>query len=119
MFVLPMELEEVISVIPAMRPNCLSSGVATDDAIISGLAPGRPACTRIVGKSICGNGETGKKTKATAPASAMPIVSNVVATGRWINGADTFIENQVRERRFPRRSNAFGHEKIEPRRGRK
>ena len=26
---------------PAMRPNCRSSGVATDDAMISGLAPGK------------------------------------------------------------------------------
>src|SRR5215469_3354961 len=97
MLVLPIELEDVISVIPAIRPNCLSSGVATDDAIISGLAPGRPACTRIVGKSICGSGETGRTLKATAPARAMPMVSNVGATGRLINGADTFMASPARE----------------------
>ena len=45
------ELAEVISVIPAMRPNCRSSGVATADAIVSGLAPGRLALTLIEGKS--------------------------------------------------------------------
>jgi hypothetical protein len=39
--VAPKKLVEVISVTPAMRPNCRSSGVATDDAIVSGLAPGK------------------------------------------------------------------------------
>jgi hypothetical protein len=38
----PSELLLVISVMPAIRPNWRSSGVATDDAIVSGLAPGRP-----------------------------------------------------------------------------
>ena len=46
---------------PAMRPNCRSSGVATDEAMVSGLAPGRLAFTWIVGKSTCGSGETGSK----------------------------------------------------------
>ncbi len=44
-------LEEVISVTPAMWPNCRSRGVATEDAMISALAPGRLALTEIVGKS--------------------------------------------------------------------
>ena len=41
MEVVPSELEEVISVRPAMWPNWRSSGVATDDAMISALAPGQ------------------------------------------------------------------------------
>ena len=45
MLVDPSELAEVISVMPAMRPNCRSSGVATEEAMVSGLAPGRPADT--------------------------------------------------------------------------
>ena len=65
-----------------MRENCRSSGVATEDAIVSGLAPGKPACTEIVGKSTCGSGDTGRIRKATAPASAIATVSKVVATGR-------------------------------------
>ena len=60
MLVVPRKLEDVISVTPAMRPNCRSSGVATEDAMISGLAPGKVAATEIVGKSICGSAETGK-----------------------------------------------------------
>ena len=59
MLVLPRPLDEVISVTPAMRPNCRSSGVATDDAIVSGLAPGRPAETLMVGNSTSGSGATG------------------------------------------------------------
>ena len=82
MLVEPSELEEVISVTAAMRPNCRSSGVATDEAMVSGLAPGRPAFTEIVGKSTCGNGETGSSRKATMPESASATNIRVVATGR-------------------------------------
>jgi hypothetical protein len=51
MLVEPSLLVEVISVTPAIRPNWRSRGVATEEAIVSGLAPGRPAPTLIVGKS--------------------------------------------------------------------
>ncbi len=60
MLVEPRPLDEVISVMPAMRPNWRSSGVATEEAIVSGLAPGRPAETLIVGNSTWGSGETGR-----------------------------------------------------------
>src|SRR6202789_4262770 len=89
--VLPSELDDVISVMPAMWPNWRSSGVAIDDAIISGLPPGKLACTEMVGKSTCGSGETGSTLKAMAPTSVIPAVSRVVATGRWMNGAEMFI----------------------------
>ena len=55
----PSELTEVISDSPAMRPKRRSSGVATAEAIVSGLAPGRPAETLMVGKSTRGKGATG------------------------------------------------------------
>src|SRR5881396_1870238 len=51
MLVLPRFDEEVIWSTPAIVENCFSSGVATADAIVSGLAPGRLAFTVIVGKS--------------------------------------------------------------------
>ena len=70
MLVEPSELDEVISVTPAMRPNCRSSGVATDDAIVSGLAPGSDADTEIVGKSTCGSGDTGSSSNATRAGQA-------------------------------------------------
>src|SRR5438270_8915063 len=45
MLVEPSWLVEVIWVMPAIRPNWRSSGVATAEAIVSGLAPGKPAET--------------------------------------------------------------------------
>src|SRR5258705_12726855 len=87
----PRPLVDVISVTPAMWPNWRSRGVATEEAMISALAPGRLALTEMVGKSTCGKGETGRKLKAMAPAMAMATVSSAVATGRWMNGAETFM----------------------------
>src|SRR5436190_22469296 len=87
-FVEPREEVEVISVTPAIRPNWRSSGVATEDAIVSGLAPGKPAPIEIVGKSTCGSGATGRKRNAIAPERKMAIDKSVVATGRRMNGAE-------------------------------
>ena len=44
-----------------MLPSDRSSGVATLEAMISGLAPGRLACTVITGKSMFGSGDTGSR----------------------------------------------------------
>src|ERR1700728_2455384 len=49
MEVLPSELEEFIESMPAMVENWFSSGVATEEAMVSGLAPGRLALTWMVG----------------------------------------------------------------------
>ena len=59
MLVLPCALVELIDVTPAIVENCFSSGVATEAAIVSGLAPGRPALTWMVGKSTVGRSLTG------------------------------------------------------------
>jgi hypothetical protein len=45
----PWVLLEVITSMPGMVENSFSSGVATDEAMVSGLAPGRLAFTEIVG----------------------------------------------------------------------
>jgi hypothetical protein len=84
----PMEELEVICVTPAMRLNCRSSGVATEDAIVSGSAPGREAFTLIVGNSTCGKLETGSSAYATQPEIMIAPESRNVATGRLINGAE-------------------------------
>ncbi|MNE16390.1 hypothetical protein D3C87_1658060 [compost metagenome] len=47
--VLPSELIEVISLTPAIRPRARSSGVATDEAMVSGSAPGNEALIEITG----------------------------------------------------------------------
>ncbi len=41
----PCELDELMLLMPAMVENWLSSGVATEDAMVSGSAPGRFAET--------------------------------------------------------------------------
>ena len=76
---------------PAMRPNWRSSGVATAEAIVSGLAPGNPAPTEITGNSTCGKGATGRKLNAKAPAMSSAAASNDVPTGRFIKGAEIFM----------------------------
>src|SRR5450432_2541931 len=91
MEVVPRKLVDVISVTPAIRPNWRSSGVATEEAMVSGLAPGKEADTEMVGKSTCGSGETPSNMKAMTPASARARVSRVVATGLRMNGFEMFI----------------------------
>src|SRR5262249_31367496 len=51
MLVEPSALDEVMESTPAIVENCFSRGRATADAIVSGLAPGSDAVTRMVGKS--------------------------------------------------------------------
>ena len=92
MLVEPKALDEVISVTPAILPNWRSSGVATEEAMVSGLAPGKPALTEIVGNSTCGRGDTGSSRYAAAPASVIATNMSVVATGFRMNGSEIFID---------------------------
>ena len=57
----PSALDDVIESMPAIVENCFSSGVATAEAIVSGLAPGRQPPTWIVGKSTFGRSLTGSR----------------------------------------------------------
>src|SRR5208282_1593435 len=92
MLVDPRELDEVISVTAAILPNWRSRGVATEDAIVSGLAPGNAALTEIVGNSTCGSGDTGSKWYAAAPANVIATTRSVVATGFRMKGSEMFID---------------------------
>ena len=91
MLVAPSKLSEVISVTPAMRPNWRSSGVATADAIVSGLAPGSAAPTEITGYSTWGSGATGSCRYARTPASSSAMLRSEVATGRRMKGSEMFM----------------------------
>src|SRR6266702_3703655 len=91
MLVEPRLLTDVISVTPAMCPSWRSSGAATEVAMVSGSAPGSPADTEMVGKSTWGSGDTGRSRKAITPASTSPKVRRVVATGRFMKGAEMFM----------------------------
>jgi len=79
------------SVIAAIRPNWRSNGVATDEAMVSGLAPGKLALTEIVGNSTSGSGDTGSIRYAVAPPSVMAATRSVVATGFRMKGSEIFI----------------------------
>ena len=67
---------------PAMVENCFSSGVATAEAMVSGLAPGRLAVIWMVGKSMLGRSLTGRSRYAMRPKTRMAAISRVVITGR-------------------------------------
>ena len=59
-WLVPSTLTDVICDRPGIWPNCVSSGVATAVAIVSGLAPGYCAVTVSVGNSTVGSGATGR-----------------------------------------------------------
>ena len=57
----PRLLEELMVVMPEMVESWRSIGVATEAAMVSGLAPGRLADTTMVGKSTRGSAATGSR----------------------------------------------------------
>src|SRR6202522_2164387 len=71
-------LVEVNCDTPGICPNWYSSGCATEDAIVSGLAPGNVAVTWMVGKSTCGRGATGSNGNATTPIRKIPAINSEV-----------------------------------------
>ena len=73
-----------------MVVNCFSSGVATADAMVSGLAPGRRAVTWMVGKSTVGRSDIGSWRYAITPKTRMPSITSVVVTGRLMKMAERF-----------------------------
>ena len=66
-------------------------GVAMDEAMISGLAPGRADATVMVAKSTWGSEATGSTRKAMTPARVRAKANKVVATGRLMKGAEMFM----------------------------
>ncbi len=65
-----------------MLPSARSSGAATVEAMLSGLAPGRLARTWITGKSTRGSGDTGSRRHASKPISTMLAASITLPMGR-------------------------------------
>ncbi len=89
--VLPRTFVEVIESMPAIVENCFSNGVATDDAMVSGLAPGSDAFTWMVGKSTFGRSLTGKSLYAKTPKMTIAAMTNVVMMGRLMNPPEIVI----------------------------
>ncbi len=57
----PVVLIEAIEVMPAIVASCRSIGVATEAAIVSGLAPGNVIEIWMVGKSTRGSAATASR----------------------------------------------------------
>ena len=91
--------EELMLSRPAIVVNCFSSGVATDDAIVSGEAPGRDAETWIVGKSTFGRSETGRSRYAITPKTRRLAITSVVMTGRRMKISERFMTSSPRRPR--------------------
>src|SRR5256714_11524123 len=88
MLVLPRLDEDVIWSTPAIVENCFSSGVATADAMVSGLAPGRLALTVMVGKSTFGRLLTASSREAMRPNTRIPGMTSVVLTGPLLSSSE-------------------------------
>ena len=98
----PLELLDVISLIPAILANWRSSGAASELAAVFGSAPGSEALTKIVGNSTFGSGAIGRKHAARIPPARMPAARSDVATGRRINGSEKFMLLRLRAASSPR-----------------
>ena len=85
-----------------MVANCFSSGSATAEAMVSGLAPGRPACTWMVGKSTVGRSLTGNNWYDITPNTVMPSMISVVVIGRRMKRAAKFMTPAWRPQRRAR-----------------
>ena len=90
-WLIPNELDEVISCSEGICPKLRSSGAVTSDAITSGLAPGSWVVTWMVGKSTCGSDETGSHNSRAMPPSMTATPSSEVAIGRRMKGEDTLM----------------------------
>ncbi len=87
----PNVLTEVISVTSAIWASRRSSGAASEEATVSGSAPGNEADTEIIGKSTRGIAATGRNRYATIPMRNKPAANKDVPTGRRMKGSETFM----------------------------
>src|SRR5437764_12727921 len=112
-WVMPRALTDVIESRPAMVVNCFSSGVATAEAIVCGLAPAKLAETAIVGKSTLGRSLTAKLRYATIPKMSTAAMTRQVITGRRMKFSaicimlPRWIYPRVDERYLKTRLNAY------------
>src|SRR5438445_6860090 len=87
----PSEEVDTIELMPAMVASWRSIGEATEDAIVSALAPGKVAVMLMVGKSTAGSAATGSSRKAKIPNTMNDAVISVVITGRRMQVSEIFI----------------------------
>src|SRR6267142_4350341 len=91
----PRVLVELIESRPAIVEKFFSSGVATEEAMVSALAPDKLALTVMVGKSTVGRSLTGSDLYPSAPKITIPSITSVVATGRRMKRPEIFMTHLV------------------------
>ncbi|MNN50418.1 hypothetical protein D3C81_1650030 [compost metagenome] len=89
MLELPSVLDELMTVTPGIVANCFSSCVATEAAMVSGLAPGSVAVTWITGELKLGSAAMGIVGYSTMPVTMTARHSSTVMTGRRIQSSDS------------------------------
>ena len=90
-WLVPCEEFDDIDEMPAMVESWRSMTPATDDAMVSALAPGKVAVTAMVGKSTRGSADTGSRRKPKMPNAMIDAVISVVMTGRRMQSSDSVI----------------------------
>ena len=79
-----------------MVESFFSIGVATEDAMVSALAPSRLAVITMVGKSARGSALIGNCRYPTRPNVMNAAISSVVITGRRMHSSGKFIDDSRR-----------------------
>ena len=90
-WLVPCEEFDDIDEMPAIVESWRSMTPATDDAMVSALAPGKVAVTAMVGKSTRGSADTGSRRKPKMPNAMIDAVISVVMTGRRMQSSDRVI----------------------------
>jgi hypothetical protein len=88
-----------------MVENWRSSGVATAEAMVSGLAPGSVAFTTMFGKSTFGRSFTGSSRYAMMPNNRIADMMRVVMTGLRMKGSARFMYIPSLRTKKPQTSN--------------
>src|ERR1700687_6152509 len=91
----PWKLVELITAMPGMVENCFSSGVATEEAIDSGPAPGRSAKTRVIGGLKLGNAAIGRYRYAKTPAATTESDNSTVIAGRRMQSSEGVMKHHL------------------------
>src|SRR5688500_20369691 len=94
-WVRPSVLVELMESSPAVVVKFFSRGVATEEAIVSALAPGKLALTVMVGKSTVGRSLTGSDLYPMMPKIRIPTITRVVVTVRRMKSQDMFMMHLV------------------------
>src|ERR1700694_3099054 len=90
----PWKLVELMTAIPGIVENCFSRGVATEEAIDSGPAPGRSAETRMIGVLKLGSAAIGRERDARTPGATTDSGNSTVIAGRRMQSSESVMKHR-------------------------